>query len=283
MAKFKDKTILITGGAAGIGLCIARNFAKDGAKLILTDVNEKALKDAKTELSGHGARVEVFVVNVADQAQVDKMAETVLKKHGKLDVLINNAGVGYMGEIASTPLAEWKRLMDVDFWGVLYNTYAFLPSMIAAHGGQIINVSSGQAFFQLPTWGPYAAIKTALGVFSEVLHWEVRKHGIKVTTVYPYMVNTGLYDDIKTETIGGKLSMALLPLYSQSPETVGRIIYKAAKSGKHVEMVTIINNFAKYMRTVGPVGNMVSFMSDLFLTRGKMADSAGAGGNGGVH
>jgi short-subunit dehydrogenase len=275
MAKYRDKTILITGGAAGIGCCIAKNFAKDGSRLILTDVNAKALADTKAKLVAHGAKVDTYVVNVADQKQVEKLAADVLKKYGRLDVLINNAGVGYMGEIATTPIEQWRRLMDVDFWGVLYHTYAFLPSMIKNKGGQIINVSSGQAFFQLPTWGPYAAIKAALGVFSEVLHWEVRKYGVKVTTVYPYMVNTGLYDDIQTDTVGGKLSMMLLPLYSQSPETVGKIIYKAVKSGKHVEMVNVLNTFAKYARAVSPVGNMISFFSDLFLTRSKSA-----GGNG---
>jgi NAD(P)-dependent dehydrogenase (short-subunit alcohol dehydrogenase family) len=275
-AKMKDKVVLITGGAVGIGYCVAENFANAGARLVLVDVREKDLKAAKTKLAKRAASVDTYVVDVSNQKQVDAMAADVLAKHGHLDVLVNNAGIGYMGEIADTPMSVWRKLMEVNFWGPLHLTYAFLPSMKERGAGNITNVSSGQAFFQLPTWGPYAAIKTALGVVSEILHWEVRKYGVTVTTVYPYMVRTHLYDEVKADTLGGKLSMALLPLYSQSPEKVGKIIFKAIKSGRRVEMVNVLNDFAKLGRVIWPVGEAISYFSNLFLASGKSKGNSGA-------
>ncbi|NLH49762.1 MAG: SDR family oxidoreductase [Myxococcales bacterium] len=267
MNKLKGKSVLITGAANGIGLRLAENFAKAGSRLILTDINESALAEAKRKMEGFGAAVETFVVNVADQAQVEAMAAAVLERFGHLDILVNNAGVGYMGEIAETPIAKWKLLVDIDLFGPLYHIYAFLPSMIARREGQIVNISSGQMFFQMPTWGPYAAVKAALGVGSEILHWELRKHNIKVTTVYPYLVNTGFYDEAKTvaETFGEKISMKLLPYYSDTPEKVGKVIFNAIKKGSRVEMVNVVNYMGKMARAIGPVGDSMSFFTELFL------------------
>jgi short-subunit dehydrogenase len=256
-------------------LCTAEYFANDGAKLILTDIKEDALAEAKQKLLAQGATsVDTFVVDVSKQDQVDRMAAAVLRAHGRLDVLINNAGVGYMGEIFDTPIAKWRQLVDVNLWGPLYHIYAFLPSMIAAGGGHIANISSGQVFYQLPTWGPYAAVKAALGVMSEILHWEMRKYHIKVTTVYPYMVNTGFYHGIQSDSVVGQLSMKLMPYYSHSPEKVAKIIYQAIRREKHVELVTVINTFGQAMRFFSPIGDSVSFVADLMLGKKKSAGQA---------
>ncbi len=275
MAKMKDKTVLITGGGRGIGLATALNFAKAGSRLILTDIDATILDKAEKTLAKFPVPVETFVCDVSDKQQVDDMAAAIVETHGGIDVLINNAGIGYMGELAETPLDTWQKLMAVNFWGPLYHIYAFLPQMIERGGGRIVNVSSGQAFLQLPTWGAYSAIKASLGVFSEILHWELRKHDIKVTTVYPYMVNTDLYDKIEGDTFFGKMSMKLVPLYSQSPEKVGKIVYNATRKGVRVENVNILNSLFKTARFISPIGNTISWVSNAFLS--KDADEAGNG------
>jgi hypothetical protein len=138
--------------------------------------------------------------------------------------------------------------------------------MKEAGKGHIVNVSSGQAFFRMPTWGAYAAIKLAMGVISEILHYELRRYNIKVTTVYPYMVNTGFYKDVETETLGGRLSMLLLPLYSQKPETVARIIFRAVVQGKRVEMVNPLNNVAKYLNVFPISSDLMNKALTFFLS-----------------
>jgi NAD(P)-dependent dehydrogenase (short-subunit alcohol dehydrogenase family) len=265
MGRMRGKRVLITGAAAGIGLCTARAFAEEGAALILTDIDPEALEAARAELEALGAEVSAWVVDVSDREQVFAMAEEVLAR-GPVDVLINNAGIGHHGELISTSLDTWRRLLDVNLWGVLHHVYAFLPAMKERGEGQIVTVSSGQAFFQLPTWGAYASIKAGVGVFSEILSFELRKHGIYVTTVYPFMVNTGFYDQVEGESLGARLSMKLLPLYSQKPETVGRIILRAVRRRRRIEMVHVINDLGRVVRFSRPVGGVVSWVTDRFLS-----------------
>lgn len=253
------KYVLITGAAQGIGLKTAHEFAAAGSHLILTDINEEKLAIAKSKLLKYKyIDVHTFKVDVSDKKAVQAMADEVLQRIGRVDILINNAGIGHQGPIEDTSLETWKRLIDINLWGPLYHIYAFLPMMKTQGSGQIVNVSSGQAFFRLPTWGAYAAIKLAIGAISEILHYELQQYDIKVTTVYPYMVNTGFYKDVEAQTLGTKLSMKLLPLYAQKPETVAKTIFKAVEKGKRIEMVNVLNNVAKSLHFLNPVSNIFS-------------------------
>ena len=265
--KLAGKTVLITGAANGIGRSTAEEFARAGAKLILTDIDGQALDATATALRATGATVETQVIDVGDRVAVNSLAARVLAEHGGLDVLVNNAGIGHLGELAETSLETWERLLRVNFWGPLYHVYAFLPSMIARRSGTIVNVSSGQAFFRLPTWGAYATIKLALGGFSELLHFEVRKHGIKVTTVYPFLVNTGFYRDAKADTFGGRMSLKFLPYYSSTPGKVGRLIFRAVEKERRVEMVSLINDVGYYTRLLPPVAGAIAMLSNLILAK----------------
>lgn len=254
----KGKTVLITGGAQGLGLNAAGEFAKDGSILILTDINEDSLAEGKEIMESKGAEVHTYKVDVTVKEEVDKLAKDVLKKFGNIDVLINNAGLGHHQDLEDTSMETWQKLMDVNFWGPLYHIYAFLPSMKERGDGHIVNVSSGQAFFQMPSWGAYSAVKNGIGTASEILRYELEKYNIKVTTIYPYMINTGFYNDVESESIGGRLSMLLLPLYSQKPATVGKIVYSAVKKKKSVEMVNPLNYVGKYLHFFPAASNITN-------------------------
>ncbi|MDC0230847.1 SDR family NAD(P)-dependent oxidoreductase [Aureispira] len=255
----KGKYVLITGAARGIGLETAIQFARTGCHLILTDVNEMELKSAKEKLQKFtNIKVFSYCIDVSDKNAVQKMAEDVRNEIGKIDVLVNNAGIGHHSALEETTLETWKRLIDINIWGTLYHLYAFLPMMKERGKGHIVNVSSGQAFFQMPTWGAYTATKLAVAAMSNILHYELSQYNIKVTTVYPYMVNTGFYNDVEGISMGSKLSMKFLPLYSQKPETVAKIIFKAVEKGKRIEMVNVLNNVAKGIHFLSPVSNAFS-------------------------
>ncbi len=264
MDDMQGKRVLVTGAAKGIGLCIAQEFAQAGSELILTDIDAEALAGVAEEI-GKTAAVHSRVVDVSNRQAVFELAAWVLSDIGKLDILINNAGIGYHGELAETSLETWRRLIDINLMGPLHHIYAFLPSMIERRCGQIVNVSSGQAFFRLPTWGAYAAIKAALGAMSEILHFELRKHRIQVTTVYPFMVNTGFYDTVEAKTFGARMSMKLLPYYSSTPEKVGRIIFEAARRKRKVEKVSIINDIGYYARIIPFASSIIARTSNFFL------------------
>jgi len=261
----RAKKVLVTGGANGIGLSVAREFARAGSEIILTDRDGEALARASDQLRETGARVHTRVCDISKRQEVEETARWVTDELGGLDVLINNAGIGYTGEIAKTPLAKWRQLFDVNFWGHLYHIDAFLPHMIERGGGRIVNVSSGQAFFRMPTWGAYSTVKAALGAYSEILHYEVRKHNVRVTTVYPFMVDTGFYDDVKPETLMAKLSMLLVPYYSMKPEAVAKLVFRAVRREKRVEMVSVINRFGQLGSAVPPIAAVISRVSNWLL------------------
>ncbi len=263
----KDKIVLITGAAGGIGLYLCSYFAEAGARLILTDINAIALKEAEKRLGKYSAEIKMYIVDQRNKEEVEKMAADVLKNIGTPDILINNAGIGFQSELADTTYETWQKLMNVNFWGALYFIYAFLPAMKEKQAGHIVNVATGQVFYRLPTWGAYTVTKTALATFTDILRAEVDKEHIKVTTVYPYMVNTGFYKDVQGETLAGKLSMVLLPFYSQSPETVAKIIFNAIIQDKPVEMVSPLNYFGKFMRLVTPANNLIDKISSRSLSK----------------
>jgi short-subunit dehydrogenase len=257
MRDFRGKRVLITGAARGIGYHLAKECAAAGATLVLTDIDEVGLAGTAEELRNAGAEVLHRCVDVADRAAVEELARWI-ESEGGLDVLVNNAGLGHSGELANTSLDTWEKLLKVNLLGPLYHTYAFLPSMIARRSGHIVNVSSGQAFWRVPSWGAYAVIKLALGAFSELLHFELLRHDVRVTTVYPFMVDTGFYKGIAPKSFAGKLSVKLVPYYSMKPESVARIIFKAIKSNTRVERVTSINSLGLLVRGLPPLSYAIT-------------------------
>jgi len=206
MRSFKNKNVIITGAAGDVGKNLAKKIAKHEANLILSDVNLEGLQELKNDIeSTYDTKVRIDGLDITNEQKVKIFSEEVLKEFGSIDLLINNAGIGHYAELAETSIETWKQLLEVNLWGALYHVHAFLPSMIERESGHIVNVSSGQAFFRMPTWGAYAVTKLAMGAYSEVLRHEVKKFNINVTTCYPYMINTGFYNEIPGENFFQKL------------------------------------------------------------------------------
>ncbi len=271
MRSFKNKNVIITGAAGDVGKNLAKKIAKHEANLILSDVNLEGLQELKNDIeSTYDTKVRIDGLDITNEQKVKIFSEEVLKEFGSIDLLINNAGIGHYAELAETSIETWKQLLEVNLWGALYHVHAFLPSMIERESGHIVNVSSGQAFFRMPTWGAYAVTKLAMGAYSEVLRHEVKKFNINVTTCYPYMINTGFYNEIPGENFFQKLSMKMLPFYSMSPERVSNILFKAIKKNKAIEMVSPMNNFGKASHFVPKMWDVVSTATA--MTLGKKAD-----------
>ncbi len=262
------KRILITGAAGGIGFHLAQAFARAGNDLVLTDLDAARLDRASRRLSDLGVSVETRAMGVSDRSAVESLARWVVGELGGLDILVNNAGVGFQGELAETSLETWRKLLDVNLLGPLYHVYAFLPHFKQKRSGHIVNISSGQAFFRLPTWGAYASAKAALAVFSEVLHFELSRYNIRVTTVYPFLVNTRFYENIRAETPRGRFALSLIPYCSMSPERAARIIFKAVSRGARVEYVSRLNDLGRIQELFPFARNVVSRGSRFLLARG---------------
>ncbi len=254
MSKLKGKNVLITGGARGIGLETAIAFGREGCRVVVTDIDEEELESAREKISGTGAEAFTFVNDVTDSRQADELAEELEKRLGGIDILVNNAGIGLAAELKDTTLQEWQKIIDVNIWGVIHFIRSFLPAMVERGSGHVVNISSGQAFFPVPTWGAYAATKYFVAGLSEALHYEVARYGVKVTTVFPFMVkSTSFYNEIEADGIGKRIILqGVIPLLGSTPEKTGRIIVKAVRKGKKNELHHIGNKTGYYFMRLFP-------------------------------
>lgn len=233
------KWALITGAGSGMGRTTSIELAREGARLILVDISGEALGTVARELEAMGAEVQPFCVDVTDPEQVRRMADTIHARQGPLDVLINNAGVACMGHVIDTSVEDWRRLFDVNMWSIIHMVNSFAPEMMKKRSGRIVNVSSGQAFFSVPTWGPYAATKSCVDGYTEALRYELYWHGVGVIGVYPGIVRTPFYDEVG----GGplvKAGLKLLMATASRPEVVSRLTVRGIKRGKKMVIPAVM-------------------------------------------
>ncbi len=194
MQNIKDKVVVITGASSGLGEAAARLLAEHGAKLVLGARRLDRLQALARELGlGEDA---VVKTDVTDRAQVSALVERAVKLHGRIDVIVNNAGTMPHSRLELGRVDDWDRMIDVNIKGVLYGIAAALPHMKAQQGGHIINVSSVAGHKVGPGGAVYAATKHAVRVISEGLRQEVARYNIRTTIISPGAVATELPDSV---------------------------------------------------------------------------------------
>jgi NAD(P)-dependent dehydrogenase (short-subunit alcohol dehydrogenase family) len=188
---FNGRIVVITGGSRGLGLLIARQLAEEGAHVTIAARDEAELQRAHEDLESRGARVHVVACDVGKRDQAERLIEETLQRHGRIDLLVNNAGVMKVGPVEHMDHADFEEAMAVHFWGPLHTTLAAVPAMKRQGGGRIVNISSIGGKIGVPHLTPYCASKFALTGLSDSLRGELAKDGIFVTTVCPGMMRTG--------------------------------------------------------------------------------------------
>ncbi|MBB4236927.1 SDR family oxidoreductase [Rhizobium esperanzae] len=190
----KGKVVLITGASSGLGAETARHLVKEGAKVVLGARRLDRLKELAAELSlGEDA---VFQLDVTDRNQLQSFADHAVNTQGRIDVLLNNAGLMPHSPLERLKVDEWDRMIDVNLKGVMYGIAAALPQMIAQKSGHIINTSSVAGHLVRPGGVVYSATKHAVRVISEGLRQEVKPYNIRSTIISPGAVKTELPDHI---------------------------------------------------------------------------------------
>jgi short-subunit dehydrogenase len=188
---FRGKSVLITGGSRGLGLCVARELGEEGARLTLAARSQPELERARQELESRGIEVQTIVCDLGVRDQAETLVDQVVARMGALDVLINNAGIIQVGPLDHMTVADFEEAMAVHFWGPLHTTLAAIAVMRRQGGGRIVNVSSIGGKIGVPHLAPYCASKFALAGLSDAVRGEVAKDRIYVTTVIPGLMRTG--------------------------------------------------------------------------------------------
>jgi NAD(P)-dependent dehydrogenase (short-subunit alcohol dehydrogenase family) len=187
----RGKTVLITGGSRGLGLALAEEFAREGARLVICGRDEAQLQRASIHLVRLGAEVLALPCDVSDRAAVEALVAAAEQRFGGIDVLVNNAGIISVGPLQAQRVEDFEEAMDVMFWGAFWPTMAVLEGMRRREYGRIVNITSVGGKVSVPHLLPYAAAKFATVGFSEGLRAEVAGSGVAVTTVVPGLMRTG--------------------------------------------------------------------------------------------
>jgi NAD(P)-dependent dehydrogenase (short-subunit alcohol dehydrogenase family) len=194
---FRDKVCVVTGAASGIGFALSEALLQAGAVVLLADLDAQKLVAAVTQLSAHAGRVYSTPVDVTNEAQVQQMVEGTAARHGRLDLLFNNAGIGGTAPIEVITLEHWRRIIDINLWGVIYGVHYALPIMRKQGGGHIVNTASIAGLIPPPFQALYCATKYAVVGLSESLRFELADESIHFTVVCPANVATGIFGSAK--------------------------------------------------------------------------------------
>ena len=191
LKKLADQVIVITGASSGIGLTTAEMAAEAGARVVLSSRNQADLRKAVERIRASGGRATFFVADVADVEAMEDLANHAINEFGRIDTWVNNAGLGIYGNTTEIPMADKRRLFDVNFWGVVHGSRAAIKHL-RANGGALINIGSMVSDLATPLLGIYSASKQAVKGYTDALRMELQAQNapIAVTLVKPSAINT---------------------------------------------------------------------------------------------
>jgi len=233
------KSAFITGAGSGIGKALAHQLASEGASVFITDINEKDLRTTEEELKQKQVNVQARVLDVADKDGVFAAAAEAETLFDGVDAVFNNAGVSLSDTAEKMTYADFEWLMDINFWGVVHGTKAFLPAMLERGHGHIINVSSIFGHIGVPTQSAYCAAKHAVKGFNESVFYELQSTGVQIHSVHPGGVDTGIVKHGKhINTVSGKNDMESMQANFKkaaitTPARAAEIILEGVKAGRY--------------------------------------------------
>src|ERR1700749_712801 len=229
MEGFANKVAAVTGAGSGIGQALAVELGRSGAQVAISDVDLEGLAQTEEQLKAIGAPVRCDRLDVTEREAFQIYADQINKHFGKVNQIYNNAGIAFTGDVEITAFKDIERVMDVDFWGVVNGTKAFLPHLIASGDGHVINVSSTFGLYAVPYQAAYSSAKFAVRAFTQALHMEMSlaRHPVKVSTVYPGATKTAFVRNMTTAEKLGDVDLAKnfeKGLWNTSPQKAAQVI-----------------------------------------------------------
>ena len=246
MKQFENKVAAITGAASGIGEALALELARRKCHLALSDLNQAGVDDVAARARAEGVNVTVETVDVADRDAVYGWADRVVRDHGRANLIFNNAGVGLGSTVEGTDYEDFEWLMNINFWGVVYGTKAFLPYLKASGEGHVVNISSVFGLAGIPGQCAYNSAKFAVRGFTECLREEldIMDCGVSATSVHPGGIKTSIAKGSRTRDSLRDLGFNLNEFaprveknFITTPDTAAKTILRAVEKDKRRVLV----------------------------------------------
>ena len=255
MRILKDKVVVVTGAASGIGRGLARGLSAKGAHLALVDLDEARLADVAAELEATGQRVSRHVADVGDRQRMQALPDEVVAVHGGVDVLINNAGVSIGAMFADHSIDDAEWLLKINLMGVIYGCKFFLPVLLEAESAHIVNVSSMFGIFSMPGQAIYSTSKAGVRGFSEALWTELDGTSVNLTCVHPGGINTDVIRSARGMQADDKeRAVAIQERFAMPAERAAAKIIRAIERDKRRVLVGVDAQIGVFLKRLFPVG-----------------------------
>lgn len=225
----KKERIVITGGGSGLGRALALEYARAGWRVAVLDRDAPGAETVAGEIEAAGGKALALACDVTNAVAVGRTSARVRRAWGGLDLLVNNAGIAGSGTVADTPAEDWRRIMEVNFFGIVTVCQAFLPAMLRAGAGHVVNVSSAAGFVSAPGMAAYNASKAAVISLSESLRAELAPHGIGVSVVCPSFFRTNLLEDFSGSEASRQMALRLMEKSPLTADDVARMIRRGVR------------------------------------------------------
>lgn len=251
------QTVIVTGGSKGLGLLIARDFSRKGASVTICSRNEEELHESRAWLGQQGLGVELEVCDVGKQHEAEALVHRVEERKGRIDYLVNNAGVIQVGPLDALVRQDFDTAMDIMLWGLVTPSLAALPGMKARRSGRIVNITSVGGKISVPHLLPYSTAKFAAVGFSEGLRAELAGSGVGVVTVVPGLMRTGsfanaLFKGRPQREFSWFSVLSSLPLISIDAEKAAARIVRAALNNEPELILSMPANIGARLEGVAP-------------------------------
>lgn len=251
MFNFDGQVVIVTGSGSpkGIGKTIAKTFAKQGATVIIADMNTEGVKSTVAEIEAEGGKAFGIELNVTDKESVDNMVKTVMDKYGRIDVLVNNAGISQKVTVEDMTLEDMKRIFNVNMFGLFLCTQACMKPMREAKYGRIVNLSSvsGKRGGGIFGGAHYSASKAAVLAFSKNLSREISAEGVTINSVCPGLINTEIWKSLPKEDADKVIEGIPMGRPGETQEVANAILFLASKEASYITGEEIDINGGSHM------------------------------------